>query len=287
MRTETEMISLVKDIALKDENIRAAYMEGSRANPAVPKDIFQDYDIVYIVTTTKPYRENKEWISQFGEILYMQYPEDNVFYPSDKENYYGWLVQFADGVRLDLHVSVKDYALTHLELYQILLDKDGILPEPQETTDERYWIRKPGEIEFQCTCSEFWWSLNNIAKGLWRKELPYVMDVINFVSRPQLMRLLEWKTGFENNFSVSTGKSGKYLKKYLPEEEYEKFLETYSIAETEAVWDSVFKMCSLFQKTAEELSEKNKFTYDCRQAENSLSYLKHIRRLPSDAEEIY
>lgn len=46
MRTETEMISLIKDIAFKEENIRAAYIEGSRTNPKAPKDIFQDYGVM-------------------------------------------------------------------------------------------------------------------------------------------------------------------------------------------------------------------------------------------------
>ena len=209
MRTETEMITLIKKVALDDENIRAAYIEGSRVNPNVPKDIFQDYDIVYVVETTRPFREDKDWIKRFGTILYMQYPEENVFYPADVENCYGWQIQLADGNRIDLHVCTKEYVLENLELYQILLDKDGIIPLPQETTDERYWVKKPREVEFQSTCSDFWWCLNNVAKGLWRKEIPYAMDVINDVLRPQLMRLLKWKIGVENKLSVSVGKSGK------------------------------------------------------------------------------
>ena len=287
MRTEAEMISLIKDIAFKEENIRAAYIEGSRTNPNATKDIFQDYDIVYVVTTTKPFREDKEWIKRFGEILYMHYPEDNVFYPSDVENCYGWQIQFADGNRMDLHVCTRENALANLELYQILVDKDGIVPYPQETTDERYWVKEPLEIEFQCTCSDFWWCLNNVAKGLWRNELPYAMDVINFVLRPHLKRLLEWKIGIENNFSVSAGKSGKYMKKYLTEEKYEQFLATYSIAEIESIWNSIFGMCDLFQSTAVELSKKQKFVYDFEQAENSLSFLQHVRKLPASAKEIY
>ena len=287
MRTEAEMISLIKDIAFKEENIRAAYIEGSRTNPNAPKDIFQDYDIVYIVTTTKPFREDKEWINNFGKILYMHYPEDNVFYPSDVENCYGWQIQFADGNRMDLHVCTKENALANLELYQILVDKDGIVPYPQETTGERYWVKEPREIEFKCTCSDFWWCLNNVAKGLWRNELPYAMDVINFVLRPHLKRLLEWKMGIENNFSVSAGKSCKYFKKYLQEETYRQFLATYSIAEIESIWNSVFEMCDLFQSTAVELSKKQKFVYDFEQAENSLSFLHHVRKLPANAKEIY
>ena len=287
MRTEAEMISLIKDVALQEETIRAAYIEGSRVNPNAPKDIFQDYDIVYIVTTTKPFREDKEWINRFGKIMYMQYPEDNVFYPSDVENCYGWQIQFADGNRLDLHVCTKENALANLEVYRILVDKDGIIPAPQETTDERYWVKEPREIEFQCTCSDFWWCMNNVAKGLWRKELPYTMDMLDFVLRPQLKRLLEWKIGMENNFSVSAGKSGKYMNKYLTKEKYRQFLATYAIAEVEAVWNAVFEMCDLFQSTAVELSKKYKFVYNFEQAENSLQFLQHVRKLPADAKEIY
>lgn len=62
MRSEKEMLSLIEEIALEDENIRAAYLEGSRVDPNVTKDLFQDYDVVYIVETTRPYRENKERI---------------------------------------------------------------------------------------------------------------------------------------------------------------------------------------------------------------------------------
>lgn len=45
MRTESEMIELILNIARADERIRAVRMEGSRANPAAPKDKYQDYDI--------------------------------------------------------------------------------------------------------------------------------------------------------------------------------------------------------------------------------------------------
>ena len=43
MRTEQEMIDLILSVAKADERIRAVSMEGSRANPAVPKDQYQAY----------------------------------------------------------------------------------------------------------------------------------------------------------------------------------------------------------------------------------------------------
>ena len=286
MRSEKEMMDLIKQAAEDEPCIRAAYIEGSRANPNVPGDIFQDYDIVYVVTETKPFRENREWINRFGERLYMQYPEDGVYFPSDVENCYGWLMQLADGNRLDLHVCTKEYALNHLELYRVIIDKDGIMPKAQETSDERYWVKKPQYEEFQCTCNEFWWCLNNVAKGLWRDELPYVMDMLDFNIRPMLKRLLEWKIGCQHDFSLNIGKSAKYMKNYLSAEEYQQFLATYVRAQKEDIWDAVFSMCQLFQAVAMEVGGELNFDYDYKEAGNSRGYLEQIRTLPADAEKI-
>ncbi|MGB4660040.1 MAG: aminoglycoside 6-adenylyltransferase [Mobilitalea sp.] len=48
MRTEKEMLDLISNIAQEDERIRAVIMNGSRTNPNVIRDIFQDYDIEYV-----------------------------------------------------------------------------------------------------------------------------------------------------------------------------------------------------------------------------------------------
>lgn len=40
MRSEKEMLELIRNTALEDDCIRAAWLEGSRANPNVPRDIF-------------------------------------------------------------------------------------------------------------------------------------------------------------------------------------------------------------------------------------------------------
>ena len=71
MRSESEMYNLILEVAKNDVRIKAVYMNGSRTNENVPKDIFQDYDIVYVVEDTKSFIEDKDWINLFGEILYM------------------------------------------------------------------------------------------------------------------------------------------------------------------------------------------------------------------------
>lgn len=230
MRNEEEIYGLFMDIAKADDRILAAYMNGSRTNPNVPRDIFQDYDIVYVVRETGTFIEDKNWIRRFGKILYMQYPDENPYYPCDKENNYGWLMQFEDGVRIDLTVQTIRYTQEHIhddKLCRILLDKEKILPVVPKSTDVDYHVKKPTEAQFRACANEFWWCSNNIAKGLWREEMPYVQDMTNFVVRKQLERMLSWKVGIRTNFRVSVGKSAKYLYRWLDADEYQGYLNTY------------------------------------------------------------
>ena len=201
------MYDLIIGTAQADERIRAVYMNGSRTNKNVPRDIFQDYDIVYVVTETKPFYDDKNWIDIFGERLYMQCPDEldkSVGMDVDFGKCYGWLIQLADGNRVDLHVEpVRCSNVTDDKLCRILLDKDGILPTIPEPTDDDYCVKKPTAAEFYAACNEFWWCLNNVAKGLWREEITYVHDMINHCVRPQVVKILSWKIGFETDFQIA------------------------------------------------------------------------------------
>jgi len=69
------MLDLILDVAEKDERIRAVYMTGSRTNPNAPKDMFQDYDIVYVVTETSSFISDENWIDVFGNRIMIQKPD--------------------------------------------------------------------------------------------------------------------------------------------------------------------------------------------------------------------
>lgn len=282
MRTETEMYDLILGIAKSDARIKAVYMNGSRTNVNVPRDMFQDYDIVYVAEETESFIVDRDWINRFGDILYMQYPDENPYYPSDKGNSYGWLMQFTDGIRIDLTVQTVNYALQHIQddkLCKILLDKENILPQIEEATDSQRWVKKPTEEQYHAVCNDYWWCTNNIAKGLWRKEMPYVQDMTNEVVRKQLIMMLNWKVGILTDWSVSTGKSSKYLYRWLSEEEWQMFLETYFDCNVDHAWQAVFKMCTLFETTAQYVGEKLGWEYHKEEGRAARSYLESVYQM--------
>ncbi len=291
MRNEREMLDLIIGTAEKDDRIRAAYMNGSRTNPNAKKDIFQDYDIVYVVKENKPFYENEAWIDVFGERMYMQCPEkvDKSFgLEVDFDKCFGWLIQFKDGNRLDLHViPVQESIVIADKLCIILLDKDHILPSIPPPSDKDYWIKRPTQDAFSACCNEFWWCLNNVAKGLWREEILYVQKEYYEGSHAQLVQLLDWKAGYDYGFHISTGKASKDLKKYLPENLWNKFLETYINGKLNDVWKAVFIMCDLFHDTASELGTLFGYPYNAEEENASVQFLKHVYTLPKDAAAIF
>lgn len=293
MRSEKEMFELILNVARQDSKIRAVYMNGSRANPNAPKDIFQDYDIGYVVTDTKAFIDDGKWIDCFGKRLMMQMPDKMDSLRGRVCNFndnYGWLIQLADGNRLDLHVESISYAIENItkdKLCVVLLDKDDILPEIPESTDVDYCVKKPTQNDYLCDCNNFWWCLNNVAKGLWRAEVPYVMDMINNHIRPHLTNMLSWKIGIETDFSCSVGKSGKYMNRFLTEDMWQRYLKTYSDGEIEHIWEATFNMCHLFDEVAIEVAAKMGYRYNPIEAKSSLDFLEHVYTLPKNATEIY
>ena len=198
-------------------------------------------------------------------------------------------MQFTDGNRIDLHIESIEHARANIvndSLCKVVLDKDNCLPDIPESSDKTYWVTKPSEAQFVCTCTEFWWCLNNVAKGLWREEIPYVQDMLNYVVRKQLEKMLSWKVGVITDYSVSVGKSAKYMYKWLSDQEWKIYLRTYCGADINDIWQSVDEMCSLFKETAVWVAEELQYPFNAKEAENCMKFLNAVKNLPKDAKEI-
>src|SRR4051794_32053981 len=104
------MMDLILSTALEDERIRAVIMNGSRVNPNVEKDCFQDFDIVFVVREIQSFTLNHQWVNRFGEMMIMQMPEEMSLIPPEKDGCFAYLMQFMDGNRIDLTLVPVDLA---------------------------------------------------------------------------------------------------------------------------------------------------------------------------------
>ena len=289
MRTEQEMFDLILGVARQDERIRAVIMNGSRANPNAPRDPFQDFDIVYVVTEIASFQADPSWIDCFGERMILQIPDDMEGEAADRNKSYAYLMQFADGNRIDLTLFAVHRLADMDEDSQsiLLLDKDGIVPPFPQASDRDYLPKPPTAKQFADCCNEFWWVSVYVAKGLWRREILYALDVRESYVRPQLMKMLTWFVGIQTDFAVSPGKSGKYLERLLPPEEWQELLRTWSDADYDHAWDAQEAMSELFRSKAQTVAAHFGFAYPHGDDQRVRAHLRHVRALPGDAKTIY
>ncbi|MFD7523066.1 aminoglycoside 6-adenylyltransferase [Paenibacillus chitinolyticus] len=288
MRSEQEMFDLIGKVAENDPRVRAVGLNGSRTNPNVSKDFFRDYDIVYLVTDVESFRNDPDWVNVFGERMIMQTPDDMALFPNEPGHRFAYLMLFTDGNRIDLTLiplEEKEMYCREDKLTVILLDKDNDLPALPPPTDEDYWVQRPDARRFADCCNEFWWVSTYVAKGLWRQEILYAIDHVNLV-RAMLLKMLEWKVGMDTGFSLSIGKNGKFLKRYLDEDSWKKLLSTYENGDYEQVWNALYVTGELFEPVALQVAAEFGYTYPAEEAEKVKSYLRRVQLLAPDAKDI-
>jgi aminoglycoside 6-adenylyltransferase len=289
MRSEQEMLDLILGTAKQDDRIRAVIISGSRTNPDAPKDCFQDFDIIYVVTEMPPYVHNLEWIRRFGELMILQLPDEMDDPLSEESDGYCYLMQFTDGNRIDLTIYPleKIDKMTWGGINLVLLDKDGYVSSLIRP-GEKISIPKPPTAKAFADCTnEFWWLAPYVAKGLWREEITYARTMLDDHMRTQLTRMLSWYVGVKTEFTGDPGKLGKYLKHYLPGEWWQLLLNTYADASIDHTWKALIAMTRLFRVSAKAVAEKFQFTYPESEDQRVSAHLDHVRSLPKDATEIY
>lgn len=289
MRNEQEMRALIVETAMQDDRIRAVIMNGSRTNPNAPKDIFQDFDIVYLVTDVTPFIYAYEWIQRFGQLMILQMPEAMQDPPPSNTGSFVYLMQFTDGNRIDLTLwpLAKLAELGQDSLSILLLDKDKLLEPFTPPSDRDYLPTPPTAKAFFDCCNEFWWMAPYVAKGLWRDEITYAKAVMEESLRDQLMKMVIWSMGVKTQFAKSPGKAGKYLKQYLDPTLWDMLLSTYADAHPDNNWQALNTMCLLFRITAIQVAEHFSFDYHHVDDENVSAHLQHVRYLPKHVKAIY
>ena len=265
MREENEMINLFKNIVMNDDTIRLSVLEGSRTNKNIPKDAFQDYDISFFVTNIESYKKDDLWLDIFGDLVFMQKPEDMELFPSELGNWFSYIMYFNDGIKVDLTLiplnELDDYLSNSDGLVEILIDKDNRINKRIVPSDEKYWIEKPSGQEFDDCCNEFWSVSSYVAKGLLRKEFFFALDHFNQILRPELLRMMSWEVGIREGFNFSIGKNYKFINNYLPKAELEKLINTYSQSGYIESWESFKLCCELFRAYSKEVASSLAYKY--------------------------
>ena len=257
MRSEEEMFRLFERIAAEDDRIRVMTLEGSRVNPHIKPDIWQDYDITFLVTDLESYMVSDEWLGIFGDLVFLQKPEAMTLFPPDfPEGWFSYLMLFRDGTKIDLTLIKLDQAEAYFAsdpLIKVILDKDGIAPELPDPTDDAFRVKRPSEECVTDCANEFYFSSTYVQRALFRKELQTVRQLMEHRIHPELLRMLSWLAGARGGFPVNTGKYYRWLYRYLSEEEQGMLSAAYDTVDIPSSEEAFRNAMELFGKSLAEV----------------------------------
>ena len=264
MRTEVEMLNLILQTA-KTLQVKAVAMSGSRTNPKVPKDEFQDYDVVYVLDDLDNLTSDLSWLEQFGKRIIEQEVR--------LEHRRLFLMLFEDGNRIDLTLCPKDHIQEWVDSeaeFIVLEDKKGLF-EYYSPSPQRYWTSPATETNFVKSCNEFWWVSAYVVKGICRKQVIYATDHLYGICQQELLKVLAWQVASDRG-RVDVGKNYKYLFNYLPAEKEKEFSNLLDFSSIEKLTQSLFTTMKFFHQEAQYLAQKMGFDYDKEVAEKMIEY---------------
>lgn len=274
MTSQTILTTLI-DYAEKDDNIRAVLMEGSRAFGTV--DEYSDFDIVYVTKSSEPYFDGAilpKLMDFFGDIAVMQTPDNG-----DPHNVYTHLVQFTNGIRVDLTFNSLDF-LSRISLESataVLLDKDGYFAHTPSPCDSDFWLQRPTEEEFRNHCNAFWWYCPYVAKAIARKQMLHALEIVSECTRKEYAAMLSFLAGSRNQWNkISVGKHATDIKSHLPETDfpyYDALMQSYTGADFHEITDAFYSLMSHYKNLSKEVAHQLEYTIDSAEADKTMEFI--------------
>lgn len=278
MRTRQQLLDQVVEFARGDERVRAVTMEGSLANDPADTDQLSDIDLTFFVRDVREFTRDHTWILAFGELLILQMPDDWHDHPYDYQSrdHFGYLMQFADGNRIDLGLT----DIMHItrvgatpESRRVLLNKDGFPELADQRRPHAYDIQAPGSKEFADVCNEFRWVSLYVAKGISRRQVMYARQHYEHVLLPMFLKLVGWKIAGDHAYAIGLGAHAKYLEGFLSAEERIRLRAILPSGDFPAMATALLNLYDWFECLAVEVSGKLGYTHDPSEASKVRDFL--------------
>jgi aminoglycoside 6-adenylyltransferase len=272
---ESDVLHALVQWAEDDDNIRAIIVNGSRGDPGRVPDDLSDYDVAVLMRNPESVKDDR-WISRFGDIM-VRWPMT----PGDT-GLPGWITQlvlFRSGLRIDFQFgSTKTGSIECAGPFHcVLVDRDQLTEAIERRDVPGTSIDPPTEDEFIDRINAFWWDIPYVAKALRRDELDYARYIMDGDTRfEKLHPLIRWKIGMEHGSSTDVGIFGRWFQRYLDDNVWARYLETFSGADSDDQWRAMFAMCRFVEELGTEIAGHYGFEYPDETGEMVTEYLQKL-----------
>lgn len=253
----------VVDWAETEENVRAAFLIGSRGEFDRRPDRLSDHDVLLFVRNGSSYDADARWLTAFGTILVKLHDGYEVF----GSRVVTRLVQYREGHRIDF--SIHDVGLLEriaeeprlpdmLDAgFLVLVDKDDWASRLPKATGVAYRTSLPSEARYRDVVNEFWWEVLYVAKHLARGELLPALYSQECVIRFRcLLPMLGWYARAVHGSESRIGPHGRGLVRELEPTEVERLNRTFLGSSVEEGREGLFETTEYFRDISSTVAER-------------------------------
>lgn len=266
------------------ENVRAAFLIGSRGEFDGQPDRLSDHDVLLFVRDRSKYESNDSWLTAFGPIM-VKFHDG---YELLGSRVVTRLVQYQGGARIDfsiLDVGLLERIIQEPRLpdmldagFRVLVDRDDWASRLPKATGEAYRVRLPTEASYQAVVNEFWWEVVYVAKNLARGELLPALYSQECVVRFQcLVPMLEWYARAVHGTESRIGPHGRGLVRELDPATVDRLDRTSLGTSAEEGWEGLFETTAYFRVISTAVAERLGFTVQDELSNGVESLLREMR----------
>jgi aminoglycoside 6-adenylyltransferase len=277
MRSDREVAQQLEELAKSDENIRAMWQWGSRADSRRVPDALSDWDIGILARTVDPFRGDG-WLRPFGAPL-VRWP----LHPSPtlSDRWITQLVLFEDGVRIDFQITGLPFLLEEVasQPVRMLLDKDGSATDALGSRSSAFEIALPTRAEFDERVNAFFWDIVYVPKALIRNELPFAKAMLDGIIRQEHIEpLVRWYVGVTEGTETDLGVHARWLERHLPGDLWTRYKDIFAGADRDDNHRAVDAMIAFVREIAGVIAEKLGYSYPRRTDMLVSAYIATIRK---------
>lgn len=276
-RIERNFVSWAQTV----EDIRAAFIVGSRARNDHPADEWSDLDIVFFTSKQNYYLSNNEWIKNFGNI-WTSFPSQTAGGDLELLTLFdgGWQVDFVIHSIDDFNEIVKNKKVpdNFNRGVKVIIDKDHAAKDIMPQCNKAPQGVSLSEDMFIQVINMFWFVVLYMAKQLLRNEL-WVVKVRDSNIKELLLQMIEWHEKTVNGCEYDTWHAGRFLCKWVSIETQAELQNSFGHFDRNDSWKALMATITLFKRLSHDISEKMNFGYPYDLESNVSDWIDQNRNL--------
>jgi aminoglycoside 6-adenylyltransferase len=255
--------------AHKEDDIRAAFILGSRARTDHPADEWSDLDVGIIANDPEPYLATTEWLKNIGN-YWITFIETTATGGGQERRvlFEGWLdidfvmIRFADFQQMiGVETLPPEYTDIMRRGTRIVIDKNNIFGRFQGIKIEPLAHSPPAEPEFLNVVNDFWYHAVWTTKKLRRGELWWAKSCCDAYMKNLLLRIMEWHAQAMQGEGADTWMHGRFLEEWADSRAVEKLPKIFARDNKKEIGQALLATIGLFRWLAIETARKWGYTY--------------------------